>query len=150
MLSLPPAFVLSQDQTLKFETALRQSRSSPDMIALRTLTRCHVLSMLPSKLWLSINANDRCFGCPWFPTNRQDTRRLRFSFFLLRCQRAGRIFTLLLNRQKNQLAPFWAVPASFASCIRIRQGAFALSSSARPFSDGGYMRRQVRVSSALS
>src|SRR5262245_13715247 len=38
--------------------------------------------------------------------------------------------------------PFWAVPASFASCIRMRQGAFALSSSARPFSDGGYMSGQ--------
>jgi hypothetical protein len=34
------------------------------LIALRTLTRCHVLSMSPSKLGFSINANDRCFGCP--------------------------------------------------------------------------------------
>ena len=35
------------------------------MIALRTLTRNHVVSMFPPKLLaLLINANDRCFGCP--------------------------------------------------------------------------------------
>jgi hypothetical protein len=37
VLSLPPAFVLSQDQTLKFETALRYSCEYRKMIALRTI-----------------------------------------------------------------------------------------------------------------
>ena len=44
VLSLPPAFVLSQDQTLKFETALLMNKFTRKMIALRTkLTRDHVL-----------------------------------------------------------------------------------------------------------
>jgi hypothetical protein len=44
VLSLPPAFVLSQDQTLKFETALLMNEFTRKMIALRTkLTRDHVL-----------------------------------------------------------------------------------------------------------
>ena len=54
VLSLPPAFVLSQDQTLKFETWLfRRIRRLPEngRIAYK-LTSSHVLSMFPSKLWL--------------------------------------------------------------------------------------------------
>ena len=50
VLSLPPAFVLSQDQTLKFETLCFDPAVARQIWSLRTLTRSHEHSMFPPKL----------------------------------------------------------------------------------------------------
>jgi hypothetical protein len=50
-----------------------------------------MFSMFPSKLvLLSFETQTTvCFVRPGYPGDRKDTRRLRFSFFLQRCQSAG-------------------------------------------------------------
>jgi len=77
-----------------------------------SLTSHHVLSMFPSKLGFS-KTQDLAFRCPGFRLNRQDTRRLRFSFFLLRCQRAGGLEPSIQcgRRDIGGRVPFRAVPA---------------------------------------
>ena len=52
--------------------------------------------------------------------NREDTRRLRFSFFLQRCQTAGRDFSPFgrCRRRETLPDPLRAVPAVASQCIR--------------------------------
>lgn len=54
-----------------------------------------------------------CFFRPRFLADRKDTRRLRFSFFLQRCQTAGRSNPpVRYSGQEAMPVPFRAVPAS--------------------------------------
>jgi hypothetical protein len=65
VLSLPPAFVLSQDQTLKFETALLMDKSTRKWSLMRIkLTEIMCLGVATKALSsLNIKRNRLCFGC---------------------------------------------------------------------------------------
>lgn len=84
--------------------------------------------------------------------NREDTRRLRFSFFLLRYQTAGRVcspFSRYSRRDLNAgpLGGWYRQHRASASGIRVRSVAPGGTAS---LSDRGYMRAPPALSSVSS
>lgn len=93
------------------------------MIALRTLTRNHVVSMFPPKLLaLLINANDRCFGCPrGYPREPPGHAPPAFLFLSSTMSNSGEDLLTLrsdasgTNRYRSPLGRYRQL---LASCIR--------------------------------
>jgi hypothetical protein len=107
------------------------------------LTSYHVLSMFPSKLigfsLKRIRPMFRLSDC--CQPDRQDTRRLRFSFFQQRCQIAGGLPLVFgWSRRNSMPAPLRGIPARIK-----RQSHQDAQESVAPlkrrslFSDRGYM-----------
>ena len=130
MLSLPPAFVLSQDQTLKFETGFDDGLATIDWsLALKKLTRIYDFDNptcvgIEVCLLVYLKRYRRLFLRLRSPGNRKDTRRLRFSFFLQQCQSAGNRSSRPQWSQTAQKTKTFAgfpfgEPAGFAVCVLI-------------------------------
>ena len=123
------------------------------MIALRTLTSYHVVSMFPPKLFgFSITqTTDVSVVHEVTLANRQDTRRLRFSFFLQRCQTAGRIASPnLRNRTRNPAVPLVGGTGSFEPAAYDAHRDVGATERCASLSDGRYMREDSEVSSISS
>jgi len=123
------------------------------LIALRTLTRNHVVSVFPPKLfWLSLVKRKRPLFrlSEWLPTRTARTRAacVSLSFFNDVKQREGfgnPSFRCL--RRVSMPDPFWAVPAIPSQCISNSDEVPCAASAARPLSGCAYMRGSLRVSS---
>ncbi len=147
VLSLPPAFVLSQDQTLKFET-LCSIWPKPDVVAAQ-LTSSQAFSK-PSEDGSEALAS---------------LKRSRLAFLLLDFRRAARTpppaFLFLSSTMSKSRGPGGPkTPDADENHLRPVARAFVISdwigdeescsaSQHSPLSDGGYMSRSPEVSSAL-
>jgi hypothetical protein len=84
VLSLPPAFVLSQDQTLKFETLCSSGcPRAAGKWSLANIDESPCAFDVSIEALASQNANDRCFGCPQVSlrTARTHAACVSLSFF---------------------------------------------------------------------
>ena len=83
--------------------------------------------------------------------NRQDTRRLRFSFFLQRCQTAGRIASPnLRDRTRNPAVPLLGGTGSFEPVAYDAHRDVGATERCASLSDGRYMSDGSGVSSISS
>ncbi|SCM78529.1 conserved hypothetical protein [uncultured Pleomorphomonas sp.] len=107
VLSLPPAFVLSQDQTLMFKESIPKSQ-------VHSTRSFHLSSILPDKAkteTLSRNVHSglsSSWHIPQPPKGSDNVptspkRRPRFSFFLFTCQRTEENQSLKAHRQNPKL-----------------------------------------------
>ena len=125
------------------------------MIALRTLTRNHVVSMFPPKLLaLLINANDRCFGCPrGYPREPPGHTPPAFLFLSSTMSNSGEDFLTLRSNAsgKNRCrSPFGWYRQLRASCIRNTHRDVGTAERRASLSGRGYMWSSRGVSSTLS
>ena len=102
VLGLPPAFVLSQDQTLKLNEIFDR------LWSLRIIDRVPSTLIIPSTLLsteqlaslIKRSTAEVSFRSPGYPDKPQGHRRLRFSFFLFTCQTTDGT-----NRQSSKPIP---------------------------------------------
>jgi hypothetical protein len=111
-------------------------------------TRCFHRSFISS---LNINANDYVSVVQSVTrSNRQDTRRLRFSFFRLQCQTAGNLSAPICDRHYLAPVPFSGMPATW-SADRILNFHETVDANRAPqaLSEARYRCGYVKVSSTV-
>jgi hypothetical protein len=107
--------------------------------------------MLPPKLWLSNKRKRPMFRLSVVSHEPPGHTPPAFLFLSSTMSKSGEDFIppTYSTDKKFSWPPFGRYQLHSLAALDASRSV-ALSSSARPFSDGGYMRRQVRVSSALS
>jgi hypothetical protein len=123
VLSLPPAFVLSQDQTLRLN---QKSSIRLYLVTLKADThRCASLDREPilsspkaKKISVSKRVRRKTLASPTTPKGRpQDVRRPRFSFFHIRLSKSGEQSSQPKPEDHKTLGPRKG-PLSFISLAR--------------------------------
>ena len=152
MLSLPPAFVLSQDQTLKFETARCPSFNKQQLIALRTFDEMPCGPDVSTKAFgNSLKKRIRPFvsSGPRLPQDPLDSHAACVSLSLS-------TMSISSGRQKppkpqtrsaqNTRSPSQDTRQSRSTCRTFGTKA-AAPSAPRPLSDAAYRRTSSQLSS---
>jgi hypothetical protein len=146
VLSLPPAFVLSQDQTLKFET-LCSIRPKPDVVAAQ-LTSSQAFSKPSEDDFEALASQTQSTSVPFvrLSPNRQDAAACVSLSFINDVKEPGSGGPKTPDTDENHLR---SVARAFVISDWIGDEEPFSASQHSPLSDGGYMSVGPEVSSAL-